>query len=34
MHFVETECVYLVNLVDSLDPIYCKMPKLLEQYKI
>ena len=28
-----TECVGLVNLVDSLDHIYHKMPKLLEQYE-
>ena len=28
-----TECVGLVNLVDSLDRIYGKMPKLLEQYE-
>ena len=27
------ECVGLVNLVDSLDHIYDKMPKLLEQYE-
>ena len=30
---VKTECVGLVNLVDSLDHIYDKMPKLLEQYE-
>ena len=31
-HIIKTECVGLVNLVDSLDHIYDKMPKLLEQY--
>ena len=31
---LKTECVGLVNLVDSLDHIYRhKMPKLLEQYE-
>ena len=29
----ETEYVALVNLVDSLDHIYGKMPKPLEQYQ-
>ena len=29
----KTECVGSVNLVDSLDRIYDKMPKLLEQYE-
>ena len=28
-----TECVGLVNLVDCLDHIHGKMPKLLEQYE-
>ena len=30
---LKTECVGLVNLVDYLDHIYDKMPKLLEQYQ-
>ena len=30
---LNTECVGLVNLVDYLDHIYDKMPKLLEQYE-
>ena len=40
MHFARVLCkecdrmsVGLVNLVDSLDHIYDKMPKLLEQYE-
>ena len=32
-YHVKTECVGLVNLVDSLDHIYDKMLKLLEQYE-
>ena len=30
---IKSECVGLVNLVDYLDHIYDKMPKLLEQYQ-
>ena len=32
-HVKQNVLVDLVNLVDSLDHIYDKMPKLLEQYK-
>ena len=34
IEWVHTECVGLINLfVDSLDHIYGKMPKLLEQHE-